>query len=139
VDRAALDVAIELGIPHGGWCPRGRLAEDGTIPARYALRETESSEYPVRTLQNVLDSDGTLVIFRVILMGGTLLTVNLARRHQKPHRKLDLSEPIDVAGFRAWLADHNIRVLNVAGPRERSLPGAHAETVTVLKRLLSEP
>ena len=69
VDRAALDVALELGIAQGGWCPRGRLAEDGRIADRYRLVETESSEYRVRTEQNVLDSDGTLVLFRGVSGG----------------------------------------------------------------------
>ncbi len=83
VDRAALDVAIALGIEHGGWCPRGRLAEDGTIPARYLLRETSSSEYAVRTEQNVIDSDGTLVIYYQRLQRGSLLTYRLAKEHGK--------------------------------------------------------
>ena len=56
VDRAALDVAIAIGIEHGGWCPAGRLAEDGSVPSRYELRETDSAEYPVRTELNVIDS-----------------------------------------------------------------------------------
>jgi hypothetical protein len=34
-DRAALDWAISRGVPHGGWCAKGRKAEDGPIPARY--------------------------------------------------------------------------------------------------------
>ena len=62
VDRAALDVAIMLGFAHGGWCPAGRLAEDGPIDAHYALRETASAAYDVRTERNVVDSDGTLVL-----------------------------------------------------------------------------
>ena len=60
-DRAALDWAIERGIPHGGWCPRGRRAEDGRIDRRYALRETPAHDYQQRTRWNVRDSDGTLI------------------------------------------------------------------------------
>ena len=71
VDRAALDAALELGIAHGGWCPRGRLAEDGPIADRYGLRETASSDYAVRTEQNVVDSDATLILHRGPLTGGT--------------------------------------------------------------------
>lgn len=74
VDRAALDVAMQLSIEHGGWCPRGRLAEDGTIPSRYDLRETRSAKYHVRTERNVVDSDATLILYRKSLTGGTLLT-----------------------------------------------------------------
>src|SRR5688572_12994856 len=78
VDRGALDAAIALGIEHGGWCPRGRLAEDGQIPRRYQLTETKTSKYRERTERNVLDSDGTLILFRALLSGGTELTRRLA-------------------------------------------------------------
>ena len=64
VDRGALDAAIAAGIPHGGWCPRGRLAEDGPIAAQYQLRETRSAKYYIRTRKNVLDSDATLILCR---------------------------------------------------------------------------
>ncbi len=137
VDRAALDAAIAFGIPHGGWCPRGRLAEDGAIPERYALHETESDEYPVRTLQNVLHSDGTLIVYRVIMMGGTLLTANLAREHRKPCLSLDLTEEINFTEIQAWLTSHQIKVLNVAGPRESSSPGMTDEAFRLIKQLLS--
>ena len=60
-DRAALDFAIEYGLPHGGWCPRGRLAEDGPIDERYELTETPSHRYAQRTEWNVRDSDATVV------------------------------------------------------------------------------
>src|SRR5229473_8136967 len=84
-DRAALDWAIENGVPHGGWCPKGRLAEDGRIDIRYQLQEAPSSGYPQRTEWNVRDSDGT-VIFSIapVLTGGSKQTVNLAMKHQKP-------------------------------------------------------
>ena len=81
VDRAALDVAIALGFAHGGWCPAGRLAEDGPIAARYALRETTSAAYDVRTERNVLDSDGTLVLASGEPRGGSALTCRLACGH----------------------------------------------------------
>ncbi len=69
----ALDVAIELGMEHGGWCPHGRLSEDGRKPSRYQLMETDATEYSVRTERNVLDSDGTLILYRQRLQRGTLL------------------------------------------------------------------
>lgn len=84
VDRGALDAAIFLGIAHGGWCPQGRLAEDGTIPPRYELTETNSSKYPIRTQQNVIDSDGTLILYAGELQGGTSLTLRFARERNKP-------------------------------------------------------
>lgn len=134
VDRAALDAAISLAIGHGGWCPQGRRAEDGTIPSQYQLEETESPEYPVRTERNVLDSDATLIVFRDEITGGTKLTLRLARRHQRPHHTHDLATSADVADVRAWLNHHDVGTLNVAGPRESSSPGINREAYDFLLR-----
>ena len=84
VDRAALDAAIFLNIPHGGWCPRGRRAEDGAIPAVYQLKETTERNYAVRTEKNVVDSDGTLILFLKQISGGTELTEKLTKKHRRP-------------------------------------------------------
>ena len=138
VDRAALDVARELAIPCGGWCPRGRRAEDGTIPESYPLRETPSASYPERTAWNVRDSDGTLVITRGRPRGGTALTVSLARRAGKPALVVDLQGRADVTEVRAFLVEHKIRVLNVAGPRESEAPGIHDQATALLRAVLSE-
>ena len=137
VDRGALDAALQLGIPHGGWCPQGRIAEDGTIPARYQLRETASAEYRIRTEQNVLDSDGTLILYRGQLQGGTELTYRLACKHAKPHLLVDLLDSTDPQSTRQWLAENGIQVLNVAGPRESSAPGILEETRDFLQRCLA--
>lgn len=123
VDRAALDVAITLGIPHGGWCPRGRLAEDGRIPDHYRLDETASVDYAARTERNVVDADGTLILSRGRLGGGTRLTHRLARQQKKPCLTIDLEGPTDPTIAREWLEAHDIRILNVAGPRESQSPG----------------
>jgi hypothetical protein len=137
VDRAALEVAIELGIPHGGWCPRGRLAENGPIPAKFELRETISPLYHIRTEQNVLDSDGTLILHRGKLKGGTLLTRRLAKTHGRPLLEFDVdAEPLPDLIFQ-WLRDHQIRILNVAGPRESSNPGVQSAAHVWLASLLA--
>ena len=138
VDRGALDAAIALGIPHGGWCPLGRLAEDGPIPARYQLTETDSPEYHVRTEQNVLASDATLILCRGKLRGGTALTRQLAERHGKPCLVVDFDHPPDPDEIRRWIAESQADTLNVAGPRERQSPGISARTTEFLKRLLAE-
>jgi hypothetical protein len=120
-DRAALNFALEHGIPHGGWCPRGRLAEDGTIDARYVMTETPSADPAQRTEWNVRDSDGT-VIFSIArkLTGGSQLTAAFAHLHHKPC--LHLSRRRDGAQsaekLRGFLEAHRIKVLNVAGPRQ---------------------
>jgi hypothetical protein len=123
VDRGALDAAIALGIEHGGWCPQGRQAEDGQIPDRYQLEETDSPDYPVRTERNVLESDATLILYRGQLSGGTLLTLRMAEEHKRPCLAVDLDSPIQPGGIRKWLEENRVQVLNVAGPRESQNPG----------------
>ncbi len=133
VDRAALDAAIWLGIPHGGWCPKHRRSETGTIPAQYQLQETAETSYPVRTERNVIESDATLILYWRQLQGGTAYTVRMAEKHQRPHLLLDLSQPIDYAQISDWIACEAIETLNVAGPRESSHPGIgdHARQVLI--------
>ena len=136
VDRAALDVALELGVDHGGWCPLGRRAEDGVIPDRYSLLETDSPDYSSRTEANVIDSDATLIICRGELSGGTELTRRLARRHGKPLLVFDLADGTPPQAILQWLTENGARVLNVAGPRESSCPGIHDEARSMLSHLL---
>ena len=138
VDRGALDAAISMGIEHGGWCPRGRLAEDGRIPPRYRLVETKTALYRARTEQNVIDSDGTLILFRATLRGGTELTRRLAVQHGKPHLLVDLAQPLDVSVIRQWLLTAAIEVLNVAGPRESSSPGIADECQQLIREIFVE-
>jgi putative molybdenum carrier protein len=136
VDRAALDVALTHGIAHGGWCPRGRRAEDGRIPDRYLLREHAAPEYAARTEQNVVDSDATLVLAQGTLGEGTSLTVRMAERHGRPCSIVDLDDPPAPTAVVAWLVGHAVRVLNVAGPRESTHPGIHDRAVAYLERIL---
>lgn len=136
VDRAALDVAIALGIEHGGWCPRGRRSEDGTIPSRYEMRETDSPEYPVRTEQNVVDSDATLILWDGALKGGTLLTRRVCARLDKPHLVLAIDR-CDASDAQVWLAKQRPARLNVAGPRESTRPGIYQRSFEFLLTVLA--
>ncbi len=133
VDRAALDVAVELGISCGGWCPKGRRAEDGVIPDRYPLTETPWHGYPQRTQWNVRDSDATLVLIRGQADRGTTLTREFAARRGKPCLVIDLAEKPDAKKVVEWLRMHGIIVLNVAGSRESSSPGIHSEAMRFLR------
>jgi hypothetical protein len=137
VDRAALDVARELGIAIGGWCPKGRRAEDGLIDASYPLQETPDAAYAQRTAWNVRDSDATLVLTRGEVRGGTAQTLECAERSGKPHLVLDAFDPAGVAAARDWLAAHRIRILNVAGPRESKSPGVYDAASAFLRRVLA--
>jgi MFS family permease len=137
-DRAALDWAIAHGIEHGGWCPRGRRAEDGVVDARYRLRETASANYRVRTRCNIEDSDGTLILNLGPLEGGTLATRRYAKRLGKPCLVLQLDATAPEALCRhaiAWLRAHEIDCLNIAGPRESTRPGTYAAVTCFLDRL----
>lgn len=125
VDRAALDAALALGFRVGGWCPRGRRAEDGVIAPRYPLAETPLAAYAQRTAWNVRDSDGTLVLVFDTASPGTKLTIDEAKAQDKAFKIVDLTaspQHLDVAD---WILENEIRVLNVAGPRESEAPGIY--------------
>lgn len=138
VDRAALDWAIAHGIRHGGWCPPGRLAEDGVISSRYQLSEMTHGSYRQRTRQNVVDSDGTLILNVGELDGGTLEAKHFAKKLSKPLFILQL-DAVDsskhVPEVTAWLKDNNIQALNIAGPRESKRPGIYSASMEFLHKL----
>lgn len=138
VDRAGLDAALLHGIPLGGYCPKGRRAEDGPIPSRYPLVETDSPDYAVRTRRNVRESDATLVLNIGPLTGGTRATVEYALQRKKPCLMVQLDRTgCSVAETADWLANNNISTLNIAGPRESKAPGTYDMSLRFLNRLLT--
>ena len=140
VDQAALDVAIALGIPHGGWIPKGRKTEDGILPDKYQLKEMPTASYPPRTEKNILDSDGTLIICHGKLTGGSALTRKMAKKHDRPwlHLDMDKLSISDASKTTAlWIAQNNVQVLNVAGSRASKDPEIYKTTVEILKTALT--
>jgi hypothetical protein len=137
VDRAALDVALALGLPCGGWCPKGRRAEDGTISEHYPLVEAEVDEYAHRTELNVLHADGTLVLTNGPPTGGTALTIELARKHGKPCLVLDLAGHPAPGLVHDWAQREDVGVLNVAGPRASTSRGIYFQASRFLRLLLA--
>lgn len=139
VDRGALDAALAQGAPCRGWCPAGRRAEDGTIPARYPVTSLPERAYATRTRRNVQDSDATVVIHRGPLAGGSLLTAREARHAGRPMLRLD-AEHLDARASARQLRDfvlkHRPRALNVAGPRASEWPGGRRRAFAVVRRLL---
>ena len=134
-DRAGLDFAIAHGLPHGGWCPSGRRAEDGPLHERYRMRETEGEGYRQRTKRNVADSDATLILNTGELSDGSLATLRLAERAGKPVRVVALdSDKLATEAERVneWLVANNVAVLNIAGPRESKRPGIYQEALDFL-------
>lgn len=139
VDRAALDWAIQQGVPHGGWCPKGRIAEDGVLDSRYALQETNSVKYPQRTKQNVIDSDGTLILNSGELDGGSLETQGIAERFNKSCLVIQIDQDAEHDGsqrVKEWIRANCIATLNVAGPRESKRPGIYHLALTFLDQLV---
>ncbi len=137
-DRAALDWAIAHRLPHCGWCPAGRRAEDGVIDKRYALTELSSRDYLQRTRRNVEDSDGTLILNLGELDGGTRATLQFAKRMKRPVLVIQAEpEPPDetVIDAARWLHEFEIRTLNIAGPRESKRMGTYAAVGAFLDRL----
>ncbi len=136
VDRAALDVALDLGVSCGGWCPRGRLAEDGTIPDRYPLKETPSKQYHMRTKRNVRYSDATLILNIGPLDGGTALTAELALENDRPCKVVDLDKDHDIDSVLDWMQKNLVNVLNVAGPRGSKRPYLYEMAQDYLLKLI---
>ena len=135
-DRAALDVAIEYDIPYDGWVPKGRKAEDGPIAERYHLKEMGSAAYEARTEQNVLDSDGTLIVSLGPLAGGSAETKRYAKKYGRPFLHIDLNRqnPFSAsAAIKVWIEEEGIGTLNVAGPRASESPGIYDATAKLLR------
>lgn len=138
-DRAALDFAINNDIPHGGWVPKGRKAEDGIIPDHYEVKEAPTTEYSRRTELNVIDSDGTLILTHGELSGGSALTEKLAEKHARPclHINLNLKTEFQATvDITHWISENGIAVLNVAGSRASHDPGIYRSTLNILEAVL---
>jgi hypothetical protein len=141
VDRAALDAALAHGVPCGGWCPAGRFDEEGRIPERYPVQELKEGGYQQRTIQNIADSDGTLIFYFATLEGGTEETLFRCIALRKPYKLIDGSEiaparAVELAA--AWVHEQQIRTLNVAGPRASKCPEAYAYALTLIGSLLAD-
>lgn len=137
-DQGALDAAIEAGVAHGGWIPKGRKTEGGPLPEKYQLQEMATASYPKRTEKNILASGGTLII-TYGLTGGSALTRKLAKTHGCPCLHIDLKKiPLVEAAekVRAWINANKVEVLNVAGSRESKAPGIQAAVFQTIKAVL---
>ena len=129
VDRAALDFALKNNMHCGGWCPKGRIAEDGIISEKYPLQETLTSEYSERTEKNITDSDATLIIHTHKIDNGTILSMKLCSKYNKPLFEINLVEGVNITELINWIQNNNFTVLNIAGPRESNSPGIYFKTL----------
>ncbi len=139
-DQGALAACVQLGFPYGGWVPKGRRTEKGKVPERYRMRQHWSRHYPRRTEKNVKESDGTVVFTFGQPDGGSLLTIDFAKKHKKPWLAVDLDRPRDVAVAKilCWLRRHlpENGVLNVAGSRRSKAPGLHLAVKRVVRDVI---
>lgn len=137
-DRAALDFAIHFDIPHSGWCPAGRRAEDGTLSLHYRLRETPSRNYGQRTRWNVRDSDGTAVFtIDSNAKGGSLLTLEFAKKIGKPCIHITPASRHPSEDLCKFVTNNRIGRLNVAGSRESAIPGIYGWVMQILEGTLA--
>ncbi len=139
VDRGALDAALAAGLPCGGWCPANRRAEDGPIPQRYPLTPLPGGGYRDRTRQNLIDSDGTAILFFGLLAGGTKLTRDSCMREKKPFVVLDaklITEAAAAAAIIRFVGENQVSTLNVAGPRLSGWPQGYAFALGVVGEVI---
>ncbi|MGH8771217.1 MAG: putative molybdenum carrier protein [Burkholderiales bacterium] len=139
VDRGALDAALAHDSPCGGWCPAGRLDELGTIPKHYPMRAMKSGGFRERTLRNVQDSDGTVIVYFDELEGGTAQTVAFCLSRKKPFKLIDAAElavPRAVDRLVAFVEKHHIAILNVAGPRASKEPRGYDYSYHLISQFL---
>ncbi len=139
VDQAALDAALELGIDAGGWCPEGRLCEDGIIPKKYPVTELPDAGYRKRTKQNVIDSDATLIICFNTPTGGTKQTIDFCISEQKLYILVDAKIISPESGAKKtaeFIKKYNLTTLNIAGPRASTEPSAYTYAKTLTLKLL---
>ena len=135
-DRAGLDAAMEMGIPHGGWIPKGKKTEKGVLPKKYKLLEMNSTSYPKRTEKNVIDSDGTVIFTHGKLTGGSKLTKTVADKHDRPCLHINLNATINFkvpAEINSWIMKNNIEILNVAGSRESKDTDIHKKVLKIIQ------
>jgi hypothetical protein len=138
-DRAGLDAAMDHGFPCGGWCPEGRLAEDGPLPARYPLEALPGAGYRKRTIRNLTDADGTAIFHFGEISGGTKLTLDKCIQLDRPHILIDGQETSSARAVEmvvSFIDEHGIKVINVAGPRESGAPGIYQYVFAVIRGLL---
>ena len=138
-DRGAIDAALKYSFPHGGWIPKGRLTEKGPLPDEYKLKEMPTKNYPDRTEKNVLASDGTVIITRGKLTGGSALTKKFAQKHKRPYLHINLDKtPAFLASseINAWINENNIEVLNVAGSRASKDPQIYEDTKYIIQGVI---
>ena len=133
-DRAALDIAVKYQLDYCGYIPKGRLAEDGTVPEKYtSLLVNKNAQYSSRTLKNVLCALGVILFFENHMDEGTNLTRAYAIRFRKPIIEVNVSEPFKKNHLQQFINRH--KVVNIAGPRQSNAPGIYEKVYALLEEV----
>lgn len=139
VDRGALSAALAYNFPCGGWCPQGRLAEDGQIPEKYRLVELASTDYLSRTIKNIEASDGTVILYFNYLEGGTEETLWHCLQKKKPYKLIDGSQITIQQSTQViiqFIHDYELQILNVAGPRLSKVPHCYEYSYQTISQVI---
>jgi hypothetical protein len=139
VEQAALDVAIKLDIPHGGWIPKGRKTGDGILPEKYNLKEISASSHPKTIEKNILDSHGTLIISHETLSGDSVLVGEMAEKHSRPWLHVDLNTTNDfmaAQNISVWVSDNGIEIIYISGTEANKDPKVYKATAKLLETVL---
>ena len=135
-DQAALDVAIKMGILHGGWIQKGRKTQRGILEEKYQLEEMPVAGFKERMEQNIIDSDGTVIISHGNLTGGSDYSQEMAKKHKRPCLHIDLNEitlSVAPSKLNTWIIENNIEVLNVTGSRTSEDPKIYKDTMNIVE------
>ena len=139
MERAALDVAIKVDIPHGGWTPKGRKTQDSVLSEKYRLKEMLDSGNLEHIEKNIQASDGTLIISKGPLAGEAALTQKMAERLSRPclHVELNISNDFAIAqSISAWITENRIEILNIAGQGLNNDPILYNATAKIFETVL---
>ena len=135
-DQAALDAAIKYNFPHGGWIQKGRKTQSGSLPDKYHLKEMFVSGYKERIEENVIKSDGTVIISHGNLSGGADYSQKMAEKHNRPCLIIDLNEtPAFLASSKinTWIIENDIEIMNVTGSRASEDSDIYKDTVYIIE------
>ncbi|MAT39085.1 MAG: molybdenum cofactor carrier [Ectothiorhodospiraceae bacterium] len=137
VDRGAMDAAMQHGVLCSGWCPAGRASEDGPIPPEYPLQQTPTDDVHERTMWNIRDSDGTLILLDGNPDDGTRFAIEQCVDQGKPYYLEHLQQSASPDIVANWMRKFKVEILNVAGPRESNAPGVSEKANAFMRDLLA--
>ena len=138
-DQAALDAAIKCRFPHGGWIQKGKKTQTGVLPEKYQLTEMSVSGYKEKIEQNVIESDGTVIISHGDLSGGADYSRKMAIKHHRPCLHIDLSQipaAVSSAEINAWIIENAVEVLNVTGSRASEDGDVYKDTAEIIENTI---